>query len=596
MKQNHGHQISREHLKRAVQKLAAFASSDKNRNGPHLFDLQLRDDVIVSQPTPRLKRAIALTRSLLVGSAVERERSERLLNTLVTAIDEIKDQALLVEQLRHGDPSEQRLAAAAHRVIDQYNAMIRNEEKRSIKQTVTRYLYQKAGWISTQILNQRPVNLSKLCDHHIAYRNRPHCAPVKDTEYTTVNLTSRIRGAIQKLAFNSHKEEQDATKAELDAYRMKAITLLQTHGVPSLKYAMEAVHNTPIVVENKASDLTQSDGAPSIINLRQRLPTASGLEILLEGAFQRTSDDRINSIPISNSFRLSTRTQSSTFPSPALCCGWALCDVLIPTMPLHPERVPTLSRLLQRRQKLSRELFNNRETAARADILAKERCKAFERAPRKFIEAHRELITALDVETGAANCYFDSLHQLTQKYELLCLANQTAIQLFVTEPLHNIIHDGLSESPEQNRLPTHRLDINVATNQYLSMTASNTLALLSAINSATSPFEIATLRYVKAHGERLSTLCLPLAMAALTEQLSSMPPSLKEIHNRLQVLVYCQQESYLDDLTRPVPNREAISNAMMRTITDSTQILRGRNIQPVHNQFIKELSTITGHQ
>ena len=579
---------ARETLKSAVAKLAAFASGSRERARPHLYDLELRDDVIVALPKAPVKRAIALTRSLLVGSAAERERTERLHTTIVTAIDDIKDHALLVEQLRHGDPAEQRLATAAHAVIDQYNALVESGKKRSIRQRVARYLYQKAGWLTERVLANEPVDLHRSCDHHIARLSKPQRVLHTAIDGIAIDLTGRVTSAIRSLHLNDTGTTEKATKGELDAYRMKAISLLQRHGTASLKHAIDAVHNTPIVVEDEKSNPIESSTAPTIVSFKQRVQAVPGQEIILEGAFQRTEAGRVGSVPIPNSFRLSTRPQYTAFPSAALSYGWALSDDLIPTMPLHPERMPILADLLHRRRALARDLLSNPETIARADAIAQYKRRAFERRPADFLQAHKTLSLALGIEVDSVERYFDSLRDLSNQYQLLSLAHQTAVDLFVNGSIHSVIHNWPTSDDASIEVAADRLDI--ATNLYRAAQGNSTRALLSARDAAISPFEVATLDYLRTHGERLSTLCEPIALATLADQLSMVFTPTTGAHQRLQAVLYRQQEAYLEDLSAPNSDSECVGARMFDELAWATHILTGDDANALNTPLLTELS------
>lgn len=86
---------------------------------------------------------------------------------------------------------------------------------------------------------------------------------------------------------------QKITEREIDAFRMKAITLIKNHDVtfPSVAEALKTIKNTPIYA-------TYEHENEAIVILEQRLSPFPGETIILKGSFKRDPKSLVSTIPI----------------------------------------------------------------------------------------------------------------------------------------------------------------------------------------------------------------------------------------------------------------------------------------------------------
>lgn len=124
----------------------------------------------------------------------------------------------------------------------------------------------------------------------------------------------KLKNILKKSRFESNFEVQEA-----DAFRMKAISLLQPHKFYStIQEKISSLQLAPL--------FTQEDNEKNQITLSQVLLPFPGERIELKGTFQR-NDNR--TIPVANSFQLHRISNVTGFPHPAQHAGWAFSDAFI---------------------------------------------------------------------------------------------------------------------------------------------------------------------------------------------------------------------------------------------------------------------------
>ena len=177
------------------------------------------------------------------------------------------------------------------------------------------------------------------------------------------------------------EQELCPSKQEIDAFRMKAITLLNHHEVrfSSLTEQLQMIREVPIVL-TKNNLLSKCS-----IAMRQTLSILPGETIELKGEFKRSSIGHSFSVPIQDSFHIVTQSKQTGFPHPSQHHGWALSKALLPQE--HP--------LTNNLQEMAGELMPEGCLNRQAKELLKIKKQCFESNVNSFLKLHRELIEAL---------------------------------------------------------------------------------------------------------------------------------------------------------------------------------------------------------
>lgn len=171
------------------------------------------------------------------------------------------------------------------------------------------------------------------------------------------------------------------SKQELDAFRMKAITLLKHHDVrfTSLAEQLHMMREVPIVtLDNPAL-------AERIIAMQQTISPFPGETIELKGSFMRDLQSRCHSIPIPESFHISAYSQQTGFPHPSQHHGWALSPMLLPEG--HA--------LSGKMQEIANELMPKGVLNIKAKEMLKIKQQCFQMHLHDFLELHQQLNNGL---------------------------------------------------------------------------------------------------------------------------------------------------------------------------------------------------------
>ena len=187
---------------------------------------------------------------------------------------------------------------------------------------------------------------------------------------------------------------------EADAFRMKAITLMKSQGIP---FDFRALRNIPILA-NEASANTP------ILSCYQILSPFPGEIIELKGSFKRNGIK--DSTPIPDSFQLlPCRSQQSGFPHPSQHNGWALDKCLVE----HPM---TSEEILHRKLFLAKELMPNGTLLERAKEHLKQ--KRYGMVCSELIALHRQLAHAIvGSNVAIINDFFDRLSTVPNVYDTI---------------------------------------------------------------------------------------------------------------------------------------------------------------------------------
>ncbi len=190
------------------------------------------------------------------------------------------------------------------------------------------------------------------------------------------------------------------TQQETDAFRMKAITLMNSHGIPfkSVAEQLKTLRNTPILMNRKSLD------AP-IISYYQIVSPFPGEIIEFKGSFKRTGDKF--SIPIPSSFQIH---KQNGFPQTAQHNGWALDPCLV--------RSNAPQDILERKAFLAKELLPDGALAEQArEHIAKKRVAL---DPKELVELHRQLAHALvKGNPEMIDAFFDALLNRNDAYDVI---------------------------------------------------------------------------------------------------------------------------------------------------------------------------------
>jgi hypothetical protein len=208
------------------------------------------------------------------------------------------------------------------------------------------------------------------------------------------------------------------SKQELDAFRMKVITLLRHHPMHFISFS-ERLHMIREVPINMKESSTLSKALDCIIAMHQTISTFPGETIELKGSFKRYPQSHCRSIPIPESFQLETQSRQIGFPHPSQHNGWALSDIWLPND----------DSLSKKRDKIALQLMPEGRFNLKAKELLKYKHQCFNSHAQEFLALHHQLYCNLlhplnPTAEKILGAFFDSLSRQKNIYNHLSTIQQ----------------------------------------------------------------------------------------------------------------------------------------------------------------------------
>lgn len=223
-------------------------------------------------------------------------------------------------------------------------------------------------------------------------------------KHASIQLQSSL--ALQTL----REQELIPSTQELDAFRMKAITLLKHHEInfSSFTEQLNLIRAIPIEIEKHSH-------AKTIIAMQQTISIFPGETIKLKGSFKRYPESHCRSIPIPESFLLDTQSQQTGFPHPSQHHGWALSPLLLPKDEI----------LMKKREDIALKLMPKGSLNSKAKELLKLKQQSFQEHLEEFLELHHRLHRAILKASNLKESSFDFFAPIkTHPNPYLCLSSR----------------------------------------------------------------------------------------------------------------------------------------------------------------------------
>lgn len=230
---------------------------------------------------------------------------------------------------------------------------------------------------------------------------------------------------------HGEKTGEPLLKQEEDAFRMKAISLIQKHKIafPSIEETLKAIQQSPIISQKETA---------SVIALEQTMYPFPGEILILKGAFKRQLGSLVSSTPIPERFELSLESSQTGFPCPSQW-GWSLSDEWIPPEPHHPEAISLLCELLQRKKQIIQKIKNSTIMKQRAYQLFVTKKETAEKHRKTFLTLHKQLWLALLTAAPASEISKEAVHQISPFFSWLETHPHLYLELVSTYQLLNRI-------------------------------------------------------------------------------------------------------------------------------------------------------------
>jgi hypothetical protein len=523
----------------AIRNLERFTLQNQSSTVPHVLDLDVKNRTIIAKSHSLLRKMLRLCRSLLERiflfkrhSKQERKRLE-IQQELLRSVVLVKKHYHLLDLLKAGTDDQRLLAQRAQQVIDSYNALIsQSKTPSSLKGNLVKFFYDKLGASIDDELRNNRIDLPKIAFSQTFYDR---------------SMSKKISA----LAVNIPIQKQliPLTQYETDAFCMKALSMIRSNAIPvaSIGEALSCVKANPIATAMMQSG--EEESSASIVSLSQVLDIFPGEIIELYGAFKRNGDSSVMSVPISDSFRIASKSLQSGFPHPSQVHGWALTDKLIPTCPLRLDQLHLFHALDRRKREIAEELLPKGRLIGKAKALHRLKMQAFDQNRTQFIALHRQLFQAIFAAAdrpwpSTLDNYFRLLSQQPSPYSQHTKAVQMINHSFIEQPFAKLeerwkagIDEGLLTGLSKVKVTAVKEIMNQKVSEVM-------LDLATRADESSTPFERAMLDFVQQVGVILCDPALNLILQYQSEKFDYASPLLHDFDRCIQFSLYRQLQTF----------------------------------------------------
>lgn len=481
-------------------------------------------------------------------------------NEINDAIEIINRSRFLIEQLRRGTKDERELADSLTETIARYNS--------GCDLRITKYVGKQP--LFPLFRQKRPDALPKIA---LPPKITVSCHfPGEGFSPSALkNETVRAAAAASILV----------PKQSAELFHMKAIALLEQHGIASNHETRAIIKSSPIHIEQETDN--------SRCTLVQTLTLFPGQTITVKGS--SSLDTQTSSIQklFPKTFSLTLESTQTGFPDPSQRNGWALAGQLLPYSPQRIDLLEETAPLFQKRLTAIAGLQPQGDLLKRAKSLIAARKQTFNKNSGVLLPLHRTLaevfITAgsegrdTTRERGAIAHFFDTLSQDPKPFELLCLANRKVAEHYLIEPRKKLI-DKIIKGKDTS-LGSDNADERLKAVEQL-----YDELIEECISSATES------EYIDCMGNALAKAAKGIVLQYLSEDLIYPPPRLTPFQLAVQEAACRQLDGFLTELfmseeTGPSPFSPTLLEKMKGEIAEEIALFTAAQESPVSRELAR---------
>jgi len=568
-----------EDLVLAIEKLKKF-TQENEVDTPKDPGLPSEEESLAKSLSNTLNRTIYLARCFIktTFSSKSRERHERRKEQVKTdvlrAIEVVKSNYLLIQKLKKGTPEQQKLAATAMEAVQRYNTTL--AEARRLPPTwttrISRYVYESCGLSNDPVLEVHPIDMPQPASVHVEYSKDKKTLKVSQ-KLETVPSSQKIANLVQRQ--QETNSEEPISINEADAFRAKAVSLLHNHGIrfTSASEEFTSIRTTPIQASLQTQE-NQDKARKSRLLLKQIISPFPGEVIEFKGEFQRIDDAVSRSVPVSESFKISSKAHQTGFPHPSQHHGWALSDLLIPPCPQRFDLLDDFYLIYQEKQRIAQALLPEGELNRKAKDLLKDKKQVFEDNRVEMLKKHQTLALTIlraapsDVHESKAEdvitAFFEHVKSIPQSYDYLSEVQEIVLTNFVTRPFERLKDEWLElKNPkffQENFKERQKAALDLLSHEMLC--AEKDLQEQKKRFDALST-EVA-FNYILLMGRLLALPVKCMIAQHMSETIGFTPPMFGEYELKMQASLYYQLKSFHEEF-----KAEKVTLEMMRERLDT---------------------------
>ena len=547
-------------LQAAVEKLEAFTQQN-NASG-----------------NVSLQKTIDLMRAFFAATFSEKKREEQVQQRqekyadLLHAIDVLKSNYLLIDRLKMGTPQQQKLAASALAAIERYNAFIDLAKKKpsSLGEHIASFLAEHGG--DVRVENLAKIHMPYQATIELKFSEPGRKAGNQPKHYTSRNLSPYVIASSHKvgsltqlvvpLAPLTPHHNLYLSKQAVELFHMKAIALIEKHGILSNVEARSAVRKTPLHV-------MLDPARPDICQATCALTPFPGQTIAIKGSFAKDLRTQEYTCPNADSFILTFTSTQTGYPHPLQHTGWALPD-LLPVYPHHLDELPLFRLLYQHKHEMGRTLNPEGPFLLKAKEILRLKRHAFDYAKEHFIDRHRLLIiglmTAAQADAQAiyaAEQFFQRLKPVYHGYDYLADTHHLVHGLFIIRPFEKLQTAWMERKIPAFQGPDFQLRYRTALQFMANEAQFAQEELTRQRQSAASDLEKCTIDFMQGLGTILSTPLHNILLQSFSESAAFAPPMLNDFELKLQLILFKQLKAFLTDFSLELTDDDIRNNALI---------------------------------
>ncbi len=494
------------------------------------------------------------------------EERRRLHQKLFNSIDWIKKNYSLIEKgLHSADEEQKKIAEYALETINRYNEVLEKEKLPPTEwnEKFYRFILEQAGLIDDELLENK-IEIPKPIVHQ---RDETITKPTsrlalkagRNVTISPVATSSSQRiDSIARPFKKSNLSEGVPSIHEINAFQVKVYSLINEHGMSleSIREALEVIKAAPIEAKMDKSDVEKTTA--SILSLHQTLSFLPGEVIELSGAFQRVDPQSTHSIPLLETFRLSSTSTQTGHPDPRQHTGWALPHSLIPSFPLRPHQLPLLQPLYRRKNEAAVALLPKGMLNSRARQLFALKKKAFELDKDSILDLHFKLSRAIinaspstplsEAAELVQNRFFQNAKLHPQGIEFLAETHQKLNEALIVKPNELLKSAYLDRSHPNLQVEDAEVKLQEAESLLSDAIFKGLQDLQNMKSDHLSDADAAAIDYMCAMGALLSEAVRNILMQQYSEIIGFKPPMLNDFEQKLQACAHKHLKDFLDEL------------------------------------------------
>lgn len=482
----------------------------------------------------------------------ERKRREFIQTEILKAIQTIQKNYLFIQKLKKGNESEQALADSTLKIIQRYNQTVIKSFKKQLplSHRISNFIDKQYGLQVDNDLEKKIIHLPFEATH----------------EFKTSSNHKKINHAAVSFI---QQNEQTISNNEADAFRVKAISLLKTNGIRFTTIAEEfqAIRSTPIQATIDSSDLKR-------IMMTQVLKPFPGETIAFKGVFQRDGAALHKSVPLSDSFEISTKSHQTGFPHPIQHTGFALADCMIPPCPVNLQKLKYFTPILHLKQEIALKLLPNGLLNLKAKEILKKKREVFTENAQELLQLHlafyKILFNAFPEETQPkSGLKIIDLFFKEASFDLISEASEMILQHYIVKPYRQLIDEYIDQ---KNLCYWTCLEI-----------------LESEQKKSNLQLPKATFDFVSCIGPMIGSCSNQIILQYLSETIGFKAPKLKKHEQLLQIALYKQLISFQNQVSTVVDKKNLL-NQLREEILSDTAIFDGKHpINSIPAKIVQEL-------